>query len=268
MDNKKSYNAEGSTLRKAQIRMLDILIEIDKICRKHNIPYWLDFGTLLGAVRHKGFIPWDDDLDISILKKDRKRLCRYLKEELPTQFYIFDNNTTEYFRGSGIIKVMDRKSFVRERYIADKDLVNGYGLWVDIFCIEKGSRKFRKHVNSTQGKFQRRMQGRVADGIFNLSISYILFPFSLLEIAVYRLLKKMCSKDNYIYDLRTLVANALFSERKLTQIFPLKEIMFEGHSFFAPVDCDAFLTETYNNYMEMPPEEKRTVHNLEIEVFD
>ena len=98
-------------------------------------------------------------------------------------------------------------------------------------------------------------------------MSYVLYPFSLIEIAGYRLLKKTCKKDNYIYDLRTLVANALYSERKLTQIFPLKEIEFEGHYFFVPSDCDAFLTETYNDYMELPPEEKRTVHNLEIKVL-
>lgn len=268
MDNFEKYNPEGSTLRKAQNRMLAILVEVDMICRRHNIPYWLDFGTLLGAVRHKGFIPWDDDMDISILEKDRKRLCHFLKEELPPQFYLFDNSKTEFFRGSGLIKVMDTKSVVREKFYAENDLKNGYGLWLDIFCIEKGSKSFRKHVNSTHGKFQRRIQGRVPDGFLNLIVSYVLYPFSLIEIAGYRLLKKTCKKDNYIYDLRTLVANALYSERKLTQIFPLKEIEFEGHSFFVPSDCDAFLTETYNDYMELPPEEKRTVHNLEIKVFD
>ena len=63
------YNPEGSELRRLQMRMLDILIVVDEICRRHDIPYWIEGGTLLGAVRHGGFIPWDDDCI------DEKGLC-------------------------------------------------------------------------------------------------------------------------------------------------------------------------------------------------
>ena len=83
MEDFSQYNPEGSTLRKAQMRMLEMLVEVDTICRKHNIPYWIDFGTLLGAVRHKGFIPWDDDMDISVYEKDYNRLREVLVKELP-----------------------------------------------------------------------------------------------------------------------------------------------------------------------------------------
>ena len=69
-------NAEGTSLRRHQQKMLEMLRFIDDLCRKNGIPYFLSGGTLLGAVRHKGFIPWDDDLDIALLKKDHKKLHR------------------------------------------------------------------------------------------------------------------------------------------------------------------------------------------------
>ena len=74
------FNPDGSLLRQQQQRMLELLIEVDRICKKHHITYWLSCGTLLGAARHKGFIPWDDDLDIEMLLPDYKRLLKVLPE--------------------------------------------------------------------------------------------------------------------------------------------------------------------------------------------
>ena len=85
---------------------------------------------------------------------------------------------------------------------------------------------------------------------------------------LYRIIRKLSSQDNLIYDLKALVATALYSERTSKQIFPLKEISFEGHSFLCPNDTDAFLKETYHNYMEIPPAEKRITHLANIEFYD
>ena len=82
------YNPEGSQLRKAQLRMLEMMKFVDKTCRKYNIPYWLDSGTLLGAVRHKGFIPWDDDVDIGMMRKDIKRFIRAVEKENNPNFVV------------------------------------------------------------------------------------------------------------------------------------------------------------------------------------
>ena len=79
---REKYNPDGSAIRDAQLHMLNILKCVDGICRKHNIPYWLSSGTLLGAVRHQGFIPWDNDIDIEMPVEDYKRFLQTYSSNL------------------------------------------------------------------------------------------------------------------------------------------------------------------------------------------
>ena len=95
-DLKSRFNPEGSLLRRQQNRMTELLIEIDRICKKHSIQYWLSSGTLLGAVRHKGFIPWDDDMDICM------RSCRKEAFRLVTPQSVSESTLDYYPLNSNI----------------------------------------------------------------------------------------------------------------------------------------------------------------------
>ena len=87
------FNPEGSPLRRQQLVMLDMVRALDGICKEHGIPYFLYGGTLLGAIRHNGFIPWDDDLDVAMLRSDYQRLVKVLPDELPEHIVLQTNDT-------------------------------------------------------------------------------------------------------------------------------------------------------------------------------
>ncbi len=89
---------ESEILREAQLIMLDMLIEFDVICKKHQLRYWLDSGTLLGAVRHQGFIPWDDDIDISMPIEDYHRFLAVAPAELSSNVFLQNRNTDCEFK--------------------------------------------------------------------------------------------------------------------------------------------------------------------------
>lgn len=101
-------NAHSDMLKIGQTEMFNILSEIDRICRKHQIKYWLEFGTLLGAIRHNGFIPWDDDCDIGMMRSDFIRFKNVISKELSSNFFFQTRQTDEkYWRK--IVKIRSNK---------------------------------------------------------------------------------------------------------------------------------------------------------------
>jgi lipopolysaccharide cholinephosphotransferase len=129
MEDLSLYNPEGSVLRKAQMRMLEMLDAFVEICDRHHITYWIACGTLLGARRHQGFIPWDDDLDVYVMQKDYKKLSSVLQKELPERFKLQARETDKqyWFFHS---KLRDTKSLLYDKMrFVDK------GIFVDLFPI-------------------------------------------------------------------------------------------------------------------------------------
>ena len=262
------YNGEGSTLRKAQLRMLDILVEVDKICRKHNITYWLDFGTLLGAVRHKGFIPWDDDLDISVMRKDYKRLGKALQNELPEQF-IFQDWTTDKYAFDNYARVRDKNSLFDWKYFRFQ---KNRGLFCDIFVVEKGvSIKTKKRIDVLFGRVFRTLNNygyvtcnTVLKRRFLYFCAICLAPLAYFLVFVERIVAKILPNDLLILSFGT----NWYSERHTNDIFPLQEISFENHLFFVPHNTDKYLKNLYGDYMQLPPENERGKwHDVKIEVY-
>lgn len=250
------YNPEGSVLRKVQLRLLDMLIAVDTICRKNEIPYWIEYGTLLGAVRHGGFIPWDDDIDIAVMEKDYKRLRCALIKELPEQF-VFQDTTTDPYAFFYYGRVRDTKSYC---YYPRFAKLKQQGLWLDIFRYTPYvSHRFRNLVDFL---FRRAYheKNHYGDVEYNSSIrksvnkviAYMIYPFTWAAKEFIEWLgKKTNSQQLTRWDSHP---RAIY---KASNIFPLKEIEFEGHMFLAPGNWHEHLTGIYGDYMKVPPPEKR-----------
>lgn len=134
-----AYNPEGSLLRNDQIRLLNMLKVVADICKKHNVPWWLSSGTLLGAARHKGFIPWDDDMDIVMLRKDYQRLEKILIKSLEGTPYVLHCMKTDvdYVNTFGKFRLREGRITGRSgRY----NYYKWKGIGLDIFSIEKTNR--------------------------------------------------------------------------------------------------------------------------------
>ena len=124
--------------------LLFILQDINRICRKYDIKYTLGYGTLIGAVRHKGFIPWDDDLDIALMKKDYVRLLKCLKEELPAQYRLQTHETDRNYY-LAFAKIRETDSEIKET--GEYDELYAYkGIYIDIFSMEPVFHFFQRYL--------------------------------------------------------------------------------------------------------------------------
>ena len=258
------YNPDGSDLRRLQLYMLDLLVEFDRICRKNDIDYWLEYGTLIGAARHGGFIPWDDDLDVTLLKKDRKKLIEALRKDLQAPYYFIDADSKEgdtrrwcKMRNDNVLitRLVENPSKKGE-LIPKKE-----GIWLDIFYKINGNSFLSFKVDAFYGRCFRRKNRLVDDGWFKHLTGVILFPVAQLVAALARLYGKIFLPGRLINDYGT----DFHSQRYIKDIYPLKDIEFEGHLFKAPNDTDHYLKVIYGNW-DTVPEVKENHKITDIEV--
>jgi len=261
------YNPEGSVLRKAQLRLLDILVDFDRVCRKNNIPYWIEAGTLLGAVRHGGFIPWDDDIDIEVLKKDFKRLKKALARDLSPQFKLQSRKTDKNYCFF-FAKIRDTKSQIIMSDDNERQFDYKYkGLYIDVLPIVpkiipvKLKKKLEQHIIY---RYEMRKNSKDRFHRFLNSTLILLYPFYFLCTYIPAYLGKFFGMKQYAYPPGVFFT----TERRIDDIFPLTTISFEGKEFSAPHNVDAFLRGHYGDYMKIPPKEHRSTHLHNIEVFD
>lgn len=258
---KEKYNPEGSILRRAQKRMLEMLLYLDNVCKKLKINYRLDGGNVLGAVRHGGFIPWDDDVDVVIeSKKEYKRLCKFLLRHAPKNGYVLQNHKTDphYYQFWSVLR--DSKS----EYIQNDKFHNirkFKGLQIDIFPMESKRivllNNITRKISYFNNEFFVGKHSYLASIIFCLQKNIIIPIFNIISFFWGNPNFYMHSYGDYFK-----------SRRHKDILFPHSNVKFEGFDFPAPHNIDAFLTSIYKDYMELPAIDKRNHHQAQYKVWD
>lgn len=257
---------DSVTLRKVQMVLLEIAKEIKRVCDENNIKYFLDSGTLLGAIRHKGFIPWDDDLDIGMMREDYEKFCNIAPKCLNENYFLQTWKNDTYY-GLPFAKVR-KKNTVYVENKASKRAKNGF--YVDVFPYDYAPESFdeKEAILERLANLERLILMKClyepwneADRI-NLfkRIGYIPYQiFGIFKeksdlIQQYEALAKSVSKSSEIY--------LQFGSSK-GFLVPYKAFgdgiayTFEDDTFRIPEDYDLYLTSMYGDYMTLPPVEER-----------
>lgn len=253
---------QDGRLRQAQLKMLSILKVVDNICQKHHLDYWLEGGTLLGAVRHQGFIPWDDDLDISMTRDSANRFVAIADKELPPNLFLQSAQTdTDYYNLAAPYKIRDKNSRFVELHETGREHFN-QGIFIDIFVYDKlpaseiETRKWqlmsKKLLRLLRPKYTSLPLGHNAK-LYNFLSQC--FPKSWLEKQLNQILSKSAQLDSpwlgYSFD--------CINNNRVHQndIFPLKRIKFEDGMFQVTNRYETILQQLYGDYMQLPPEKDR-----------
>ena len=251
--------------RKVLVKMASVF---DEICRRHEIPYYMLGGTMLGAIRHRGFIPWDDDMDFGVERRFFPQLIRALTDELPACYRLKSIDNCDRIIPN-FIKIEDLRTQITDNW---HDGTTETGIYVDIFPLDNG-RKSRFQTNLLasciffllQLKDYYYFEPKYRQGIRKM-VALCLWKtkfFSVEKLLTYidRLLKRFTENNagymiNYYghWRKKEIIRKEVFG---VPQPYPFENITLPGVA-----DPDAYLTALFGDYMQLPPEEQRLFHHF------
>lgn len=264
-------------LKELQGVQIEILEEIVRICKKYNLRYYLIYGTLIGAIRHHGFIPWDDDLDIGMPRDDYEKFMKVAKKELGSNYFLQNADTEEGYWLS-FAKVRKNNTLFEEPSVVNMAEKIHKGIFVDIFPFDYVQKKegFFVHMQFILSKALNETMYYKA-GVFknkkSLKYKYLVSLFQVLPMkAVSKLQSKVVSIQKqkgarYLADFNS-------SRKYLAAIYPMEYLvptqdgMFDGKNFAIPQNYDIYLKKVYGDYMKLPKEEERVNHRTLRIVFN
>ena len=244
---------------------LKVLYKLEEICNKHSLKYYLAYGSALGAVRHQGFIPWDDDIDVYMNIVDFIKLKEICKEELEDDFYFQDRSTDRYYYNPwGKLGLENTTWMPKDRLVDAK-----YGICIDIFPFfplkdstanREYIEKYVKLMNITCSKYYalKSEKNKLKKLVHKITPDE-------WEIKVYESALKSLTRFKGDYDMVVLYPigfhRCVYFNKE--DIEGDNKLMFEGRLTPVPNNCDKLLTTIYGDYMTPPPVSKRFNHDLD-----
>lgn len=245
---------------------LDILLHFSNFCKKHDLRYYLAGGTLLGAVRHKGYIPWDDDIDVCMPRKDYEEFKKIYKDN---KFYVVKSQNVS---NRPYMNLFDARTVIESKYINYEGIDH---IWIDILPVDGLPSDLNKvkEIYSICDFYRKLLvlaDARLGEGksFFKKYSKYLLKPLANLygKQRCINKIEKIAAK--YPYEESEYVGIVTWGlygagERMLKSEFEKSiEVEFEGHKFPAFSCWDSYLRGLYGDYMQLPPIEKRKSHDM------
>ncbi|MHC9532433.1 LicD family protein [Dellaglioa sp. BT-FLS60] len=250
---------------------LDLIQEIITICQKNDIKYFMIGGSLLGAVRHQGFIPWDDDVDIGMVREDYDRFLQVAPEALSQPYYFLQTDQSDQKYAFGYAKLLDESIYIEEkRNINDARK----GVFVDIFPFDKvPTGNVERSIQQSRYKYLNARiillsNYRLLDTEINAKIRK-LQPDQSLKIKEYKEkreeLVRTYNQDRTLMEYKNLASQysyekELLSEKELASVI---SVPFENLTVTILSAYDAILSRLYGDYLQLPPESKQIEKHIE-----
>ena len=265
------YSDSNIYIKNIHYCLMIIAKEMKRICEKNNIPYFMLAGTLLGAVRHKGFIPWDDDMDFGMFRADYNRFIEACKKDLDKEHFFLQTMDTDDGFAKYYARILLNDTYLNYEYI--KDVKCRKALFVDIFPYDSipESKFLRKKQSVITSFAMRLMKKKLNYGIECFTLGgkiELLFEKILSRKALINLYENEMQRYNKNQNTSCVCCsnggagypNEILKREWLAQS---KMMQFEDTEFPGSVLFDDYLTSFYGDYMTLPPENKRMTHEFE-----